>query len=85
MGNGRSSTFWVWWGLLAALCVWGMLVLLVFSLTLTGFGYGGVFFAGHAFLAEVGGYISFVTIGEFLGLLKKVLQCFDVEAEISGI
>ena len=37
-----------------------------------GSGYGGVFFAGHAFWAEVGGDISFVTLGEFLGSLKKV-------------
>ena len=38
MGNGGSSTFWVLWGLLGVLCVWGILVLLVFSLILTGLG-----------------------------------------------
>ena len=38
-----------------------------------GWGYGGAFFAGHAFWAEVGGDIAFVALGEFLGSLKKVL------------
>ena len=36
-----------------------------------GLGYGGVPFAGHAFWAEVGGDISFVTLEEFLGSLQK--------------
>ena len=44
MVNGGLSTFWVLWELLGALCVWGILVLLVFSLILTGFGFRrGVF------------------------------------------
>ena len=44
MGNGCFNTFWVLWELLGALCVWGILVLLVFSLILTGFGFRrGVF------------------------------------------
>ena len=50
-----------------------------------GSGYGGVFFAGHAFWAEVGGDISFATLGEFLGSLKKVLWFFIGEAVILGI
>ena len=45
----------------------------------------GVFFAGHAFEAEVCGDMSFVTLGEFLGLLKKVQQFFIGDAEILGI
>ena len=38
MGNLGFSSFWVLWKLLGALCVWGIQVLLVFSLILTGFG-----------------------------------------------
>ena len=42
MENGGFSTFWVLWELLGAMCVWGILVLLVFFLT--GFGFRrGVF------------------------------------------
>ena len=48
-----------------------------------GLGYGGVFSAGHAFWAEVGLDISFVTLGEFLGSLKKVLLCFIGSGEIA--
>ena len=40
-----------------------------------GLGYGGVPFAGHAFWAEVGGDISFVTLGSFLDHSTK---CFYV-------
>ena len=49
-----------------------------------GSGSGSVLFAGHAFWAEVGGDISFVTLGEFLGSLKKVLLCFIGSGEIPG-
>ena len=38
LGNGCCGTFWVLWGLLGILCVWGILALLIFSLILTGFG-----------------------------------------------
>ena len=35
---GWFSTFWVLWGLLGVLCVWEILVFLVFSLIFTGLG-----------------------------------------------
>ena len=38
MRNGGFSTFGVLWVLLEVLCVWGILVLLVFSLIFTGLG-----------------------------------------------
>ena len=41
-------------------------------------------FAGHAFWAEVGGDISFVTLGEFLGSLKKIAFLFHWECRDSG-
>ena len=44
-----------------------------------------MFFAGHAFLAEVGGDISFVTLGEFLAFLKKGLYFFIGNEKILGI
>ena len=43
-----------------------------------------MFFAGHAFLAEIGGNISSVTLGEFLGLLKKVQLFFIRDVEVWG-
>ena len=63
---GWGFSFFGVWELFGALCVWGMLVLLVFSLILTGFGLRRCVFVGHAFWAEVGGDISFVTLGSFL-------------------
>ena len=50
-----------------------------------GLGYGGVPFAGHAFLAKVGGSIIFVILGEFPGSHKKVLLCFYGREVIPGI
>ena len=43
-----------------------------------------MFFAGHAFWAEVGGDISFVTLGEFLGSLKKSAVVFHWEGKDFG-
>ena len=42
-----------------------------------GLGYGGVPFAGHAFLAGVGCGIFYVTLEEFPGSHKQVLLCFN--------
>ena len=50
VGNGGFSSFWVWWELLGALCVWRMLVLLVFSLILTGFEFQRYVFRWTRFL-----------------------------------
>ena len=60
MGNGVLALFGFGGGSLGS-CVY------------EGLGYGGVPFAGHAFWAEVGGAIIFVTLGEFPGLHKNVL------------
>ena len=80
--NWEFSAFWDLCGLLGVLCV---LVLLVLSLIFTGLGLRRCAFAGHAFLAEVGGGIIYVTLGEFLGSLKKVLLCFTGGGKFLGI
>ena len=84
MGNGGLAPFGFCGGSLGS-CVYGEYWFCwSFPSYSQGLGYGGVLFAGHAFWAEVGGDISFVTLGEFLGSLKKVLLCFTGGGEILG-
>ena len=54
-------------------CAYGEYLLCWSPFCVQDLGYIGVPPAGHALWAEVGGSITFVTSGEFLGSLKKVL------------
>ena len=85
MENGGSSTFWVLWGLLGVLCVWRILVLLVFSLTLTGPGLRRCAFRWTRFLGGGRRGHFFRNSWEFLGSLKKVLLCFIGGGKFLGI
>ena len=79
VGKGSFGAFWF---LLGALCILGVLALLVFPLCVQGLGLKDVPPAGHALRAEVGGGIIFVTPGEFAGQHKtlpvKVVRGFVV-------
>ena len=67
------ASFWAFWVLLGALCMWEVLAFLVLHLScVQDSGYGGVPIAGHAHRAEVGGGIIFATLGEFAGMHKKL-------------
>ena len=83
-GRGSLAPFGFCGGSLGSCVYGGYWFCFSFPSYSQGLGYGGVLFAGHAFWAEVGGDISFVTLGEFLGSLKKVLICFIGSGKILG-
>ena len=86
MENWGFSAFWVLWGLLGVLCVWGMLVLLVLSLIFTGLGLRRCAFRWTRFLGggRRGHYlrdsrgVSWIT-------QKKCFLCFNGREVIPGI
>ena len=79
-GEGRLALLGFCGGSLGSCVYGGILVLLVLSLIFTGLGLRRCAFRWTRFLEDT----SFVTLGEFLGSLKKVLLCFVGGGEIPG-
>ena len=68
--------FWVFWLLLGALCILGVLVFVVYPLCVQSLGFKDMPSTGHALWAEVGGGIIFVTPGKFAGKHKQLPVVF---------
>ena len=79
MGNGGLAPYGFCGGSLGSCVYGGYWFCWSFPSSSQGSGYGGVLFAGHAFLAEVGGDISFVTLGEFSWITQKSAFMFHWE------